>query len=32
MHEHKHVCEKPKWKAFRTSRSETQFQVVARGE
>jgi len=32
MYEHGHICEKLKWKAFRTSRSEIQYQVVARGE
>jgi FKBP-type peptidyl-prolyl cis-trans isomerase len=32
MHEHKHIFKKPKWKALRTSRSEIQYQVVARGE
>ncbi len=32
MYEHGHICEKPKWKALRTSRSKIQYQVVARGE
>lgn len=32
MHEHRHICEKPKWKALRTSISEIQYQVVAKGE
>ncbi len=28
MHEHRHICEKPKWMAPRTSKLEIQYHIV----